>query len=75
MKISDKIESLLELDVNDPKTPKAWYSYEYFPPKTAAGEENLVDRIGRMATTNPLWMDVTWGAGGSSFATTLDLCG
>ena len=74
MKISDKIESLLEMDVSDPKTPKAWYSYEYFPPKTAAGEENLVDRIGRMATTNPLWMDVTWGAGGSSFATTLDLC-
>ena len=74
MKISDKIESLLEMDVSDPKTPKAWYSYEYFPPKTAAGEENLVDRIERMATTNPLWMDVTWGAGGSSFATTLDLC-
>lgn len=90
MKISDKINQLMELDVNDPKTPKAWYSYEYFPPKTAAGksfglisfiifeilgEENLVDRIGRMATTNPLWVDVTWGAGGSSFATTLDLCG
>jgi methylenetetrahydrofolate reductase (NADPH) len=34
-----------------------------------------VDRIGRMATTNPLWVDVTWGAGGSSFTTTLDLCG
>lgn len=28
-----------------------------------------------MATTNPLWVDVTWGAGGSSFDTTLDLCG
>lgn len=34
-----------------------------------------MDRIGRMAQTNPLWVDVTWGAGGSSFATTLDLCG
>lgn len=34
-----------------------------------------MDRIGRMATTNPLWVDVTWGAGGSSFTTTLDLCG
>lgn len=40
-----------------------------------AGEENLVERIGRMATTNPLWVDVTWGAGGSTFDTTLDLCG
>jgi methylenetetrahydrofolate reductase (NADPH) len=75
MKINDKIESILAMDVEDPKTTKAWYSYEYFPPKTTAGEENLVDRIGRMATTNPLWMDVTWGAGGSSFSTTLDLCG
>jgi 5,10-methylenetetrahydrofolate reductase len=45
MKINDKIENLLALDIEDPKTPKAWYSYEYFPPKTAAGEENLVDRI------------------------------
>jgi hypothetical protein len=38
MKISDKINALMELDVNDPKTPKAWYSYEYFPPKTASGK-------------------------------------
>ena len=38
------------------------------------GEENLVDRIARMGTTNPLWVDVTWGAGGSSFDTTMDLC-
>jgi 5,10-methylenetetrahydrofolate reductase len=45
MKINDKIEKLLALDIEDAKTPKAWYSYEYFPPKTAAGEENLVDRI------------------------------
>ena len=28
-----------------------------------------------MGTTNPLWVDVTWGAGGKSFDTTLDLCG
>jgi methylenetetrahydrofolate reductase (NADPH) len=28
-----------------------------------------------MASTNPLWVDMTWGAGGSSFDTTLDLCG
>ena len=39
------------------------------------GEENLIERIGRMATTNPLWVDVTWGAGGSTFDKTLDICG
>jgi methylenetetrahydrofolate reductase (NADPH) len=27
-----------------------------------------------MATTNPLWVDVTWGAGGGTFDITLDLC-
>ena len=35
----------------------------------------MVERIGRMATTNPLWVDVTWGAGGSTFDKTLDICG
>ena len=28
-----------------------------------------------MATTNPLWVDLTWGAGGSTFDKTLDICG
>lgn len=39
------------------------------------GEENLIERITRMATTNPLWVDVTWGAAGSTFDKTLDMCG
>jgi len=28
-----------------------------------------------MAQTNPLWVDMTWGAGGGTFDSTLDLCG
>ena len=28
-----------------------------------------------MSGTNPLWVDMTWGAGGSSANTTMDLCG
>ena len=28
----------------------------------------------RMCQTKPLWVDVTWGAGGSSSETTLALC-
>jgi len=27
-----------------------------------------------MSITNPLWVNVTWGAGGKSFEITLDLC-
>lgn len=89
MKIIDKINKLLDDEKrflaeskvlegspeHRAKFPKAYYSFEYFPPKTLAGEENLVDRIQRMGQTNPLWVDVTWGAGGGTFATTLDLCG
>lgn len=55
-------------------TDKTCYSFEYFPPKTEAGVENLLDRINRMGQTNPMWVDVTWGAGGSTSDITLDLC-
>lgn len=37
MKIIEKINRLLEEDKNQ-KTKQTWYSYEYFPPKTAAGK-------------------------------------
>ena len=49
---------------------KTFFIYDF-----KIGEENLVDRIGRMATTNPLWVDLTWGAGGSTCDTTLEMCG
>lgn len=50
MKISDKIAKIMEQEEGLPEEEKqTFYSYEYFPPKTAAGEENLVDRISRMA--------------------------
>merc|ERR1719310_2061247 len=41
-----------------------FYSFEYFPPRTADGMKNL----------NPLFMDFTWGAGGSTSEATMDLC-
>jgi methylenetetrahydrofolate reductase (NADPH) len=34
---------------------------------------NLVDRLQRMATLEPAWISVTWGAGGSTQARSLDL--
>lgn len=42
---------------------KLFYSFEYFPPKTREGVTNLYDRIDRMSLLEPLFMDVTWGAG------------
>ncbi|KAK3990017.1 putative methylenetetrahydrofolate reductase 1 [Cladorrhinum sp. PSN332] len=40
------------------------FSFEYFPPKTAQGVQNLYDRMERMHSWGPKFIDVTWGAGG-----------
>lgn len=52
-----------------------FFSFEYFPPKTEGGVANLYDRVARMATAEPLFVDVTWGAGGTTSGLTLDLSG
>jgi methylenetetrahydrofolate reductase (NADPH) len=44
-----------------------YYSFEFFPPKTEAGLDNLLTRIDRMARRlDPLFIDVTWGSSGST---------
>jgi len=55
------------------KTPAGWFSFEYFPPKTAEGVANLKKRILRMKQLGPLFTDFTWGAGGSTSELTLQL--
>lgn len=66
MKIIDKINAAIAED-------KIFYSFEYFPPKTDAGVENLYARIERMAQIKPSFIDITWGAGGSTAAMTLEI--
>ena len=51
-----------------------WFSFEYFPPTTEEGVKNLYKRILRMKTLNPLFLDFTWRAGGSTSDLTLQLC-
>jgi len=53
---------------------KPWFSFEYFPPKTESGIENLKKRILRMKELGPLFTDFTWGAGGSTSEVTMQLC-
>ncbi|KAL6066042.1 Methylenetetrahydrofolate reductase [Balamuthia mandrillaris] len=67
MKIIDKINAAIE-------DGHPFFSFEYFPPKTEDGVDNLYDRLDRMAIVDPLWIDVTWGAGGSTAQKTLEIC-
>lgn len=67
MKVIDKIN--YELSLNN-----TFYSFEYFPPKTQTSISNLIDRVDRMSQTlTPLFVDMTWGAGGKSSENTLFL--
>mmetsp|Transcript_31306 Transcript_31306/g.43397 ORF Transcript_31306/g.43397 Transcript_31306/m.43397 type:complete len:383 (-) Transcript_31306:136-1284(-) len=65
-KIVDKINACK-------KTGKPFVSFEYFPPRTDDGVKNLYERLGRMAKQNPLFIDFTWGAGGSTSELTVEL--
>ncbi|KIY53373.1 methylenetetrahydrofolate reduct [Fistulina hepatica ATCC 64428] len=57
MKISEKIQQSTQDD-------RVWWSFEYFPPRTAQGLQNLMDRIERMRNLGPEFIDITWNAGG-----------
>ncbi|KAF8537061.1 methylenetetrahydrofolate reductase-domain-containing protein [Trichophaea hybrida] len=65
-KITDKIAAL--------PPGEAFHSLEFFPPKTEMGFQNLTARLERMALAlRPLFVTVTWGAGGSTSTKSLQL--
>ncbi|CAI5980144.1 unnamed protein product [Closterium sp. NIES-65] len=66
MKIPQKIQAALD-------EGRKVFSFEYFPPKTADGVENLFDRMDRMVAYQPAFCDITWGAGGSTADLTLEI--
>ncbi|KAI0206397.1 methylenetetrahydrofolate reduct [Astrocystis sublimbata] len=55
------------------RTEKPSFSFEYFPPKTAQGVQNLYDRMERMSDFGPKFVDITWGAGGRIAELTCDM--
>lgn len=65
IKITDKLAALEE--------DEPYFSLEFFPPKTENGTRNLYARLGRMSLLGPLFVTVTWGAGGTTSDKTLDL--
>ncbi|KAN0064945.1 methylenetetrahydrofolate reductase 1 [Thecaphora frezii] len=53
---------------------RPFWSFEFFPPKTTQGLANLYNRIARMRSNlHPSWIHVTWGAGGTTTARSLEL--
>ena len=48
-------------------------SFELFPPKTDAGMANLLHNVRKLASFNPAYFTCTYGAGGSTQGTTLDV--
>lgn len=65
-KITDRIAAL--------PADGTYFSLEFFPPKTAMGFSNLRDRLHRMERAlRPLFVNVTWGAGGTTSQKSLEL--
>jgi len=54
-------------------TDQPFISFEYFPPRTEEGVAKLHGVIAEMVKQKPMFMDFTWGAGGSTSDLTLDL--
>jgi methylenetetrahydrofolate reductase (NADPH) len=56
------------------KEKRRTYSYEFFPPKSEKGKMRLLDETARaFAELGPDWFSVTYGAGGSTRAATMEI--
>src|ERR1700682_6679000 len=49
------------------------FSFEFFPPKTDAGERNLYAALAELRTLDPGFVSVTYGAGGSTSERTIEI--
>jgi methylenetetrahydrofolate reductase (NADPH) len=49
------------------------FSFEFFPPKTEEGEQNLFAALEALRPLEPAFVSVTWGAGGSTREKTIQI--
>ena len=64
MKISEKLKSSSPV-----------FSFEFFPPKDEGGFQSLFQTIEKLKPSDPSFVSVTYGAGGSTRSKTVDLVG
>lgn len=57
------------------KSDKVTISFEVFPPKSEANYESIYNAAMNVAALKPAYMSVTYGAGGSTSKSTLDIAG
>ncbi|MDQ2680453.1 MAG: methylenetetrahydrofolate reductase, partial [Candidatus Eremiobacteraeota bacterium] len=62
MRISEALQSI-----------RPFFSFEFFPPKTDDGSEQLLETIGALRELRPAFVSITYGAGGSTRARTIAL--
>ncbi len=61
-----RIDQILE-------APGPAFSFEFFPPKTDAGERNLYSALDELKQLEPAFVSVTYGAGGSTRERTIEI--
>ena len=70
----EKDRPLIEIISSVPKGGELpWMSVEFFPPKTEVGLATLYKVLLDLKAYNPLFADITWGAGGSTSDLTLQI--
>eukprot|EP00943_MAST-04B_sp_MAST-4B-sp1_P007252 g7252.t1 len=68
-----KISQLIENELLK-QNAKPFVSIEFYPPKKDVDIPKLFKALERLKAFNPLFADVTWGAGGSTSDLTMELC-
>jgi len=54
-------------------TRRPFYSFEFFPPRDDAAEQNLLETIRALKPLDPGFVSITYGAGGSTRTRTVDV--